>query len=136
VSRREPAPLPTTSVAEFRQAAWPVVDRNMAGSVTLRIYLTWGLLGASLVLLVMGLVGLAQDVPASAGVAAVGAVVLVLTAWRIVSKFRSAARERARVDAQSREIDARAARGEIPVAPAGWQDPVLPPPHERPSSWL
>lgn len=128
--------LPTHSVAEFRKAAWPVLDRNLAGRIVMRIYFTWGALGVGITLLVLGAVGLVEGVPASLGVFLVGVLTLGLAALRAVRQLRLGAANRQAIDALSREVDARAAHGQIPAAPSGWQEGVLPAPHERASSWM
>lgn len=122
--------LPTTSVAEYRQAAWAVYNHNRASSVGLGIYLTWSALGGAIGVLAFGLAGLAVT-PMSWWAVLVGAVFLALVVWRIVRVFRRAADKRAQVVAHSREIDARAARGEIPMIPPGWQGGMPPALGER-----
>lgn len=117
--------LPTTSVAEFREEARRLYVHNQPGSVAMGIYLTWAALGAGVAVLAFGLAGLAVT-PESWWIVLVGAVLTALVVWRIVRVFRRAADTRAQVLARSEEIDARAARGEIPVAPAGWDRPVPP----------
>lgn len=117
--------LPTTSVAEFRQAAWAVFNHNRASSVGLGIYLTWVALGGAIAVLAFGLAGLAVT-QESWWAVAVGAVLLALVVWRIVRVFRRAAEKRAEVVARSRDIDARAARGELPMTPPGWPGDMPP----------
>ena len=56
-----------------------------------------------------------------------GVVFLLLVVLRIRRVFRRAADTRAQVVALSQEIDARAARGEIPMTPPGWDGPVREP---------
>lgn len=128
--------LPMTSVAEFRAAAWPVRDRAMVGRVVLDIYLTWAALGAVGILFVVALVGAVVGEDGSLPMAAIAGVLTGLLVWRVVRKLRSAKDVRQRVDTLSREVDARAAQGAIPVTPDGWQQQVPPPPHERTGSWL
>jgi len=126
--------LPLTSVAEFRAAAGPLLHDNLAGTVAMRLYLTWASLAAGLCILAFGLFGLTIDPMAWTAVAA-GLLVTGLVVWRLRRQFARAADVRRRVNELSREIDARAARGEIPVSPSGWSRPVPPPPHERVGSW-
>lgn len=127
--------LPTTSVVEFRRAAWPLLRRNTGGVVVMDLYLTWAALGASACILGFGLVGLTFSAT-SWWFVLVGLVCTVLVVRRIRGRLRRARAVRDRVDALSREVDARAAGGLIPVAPAGWTEAVPPPPHERASSWM
>ncbi len=127
--------LPLTSVAEFRRAAWPLLRDNLSGAVTMRLYLTWAALGAGVVVLAFGLFGLTVTAMSWWAVL-VGAVVTGLVVLRIRRQFGRAAEVRRRVDALSREVDARAAQGSIPLAPEGWTEPLPPPPHERAGSWM
>ena len=127
--------LPMTSVAEFRAAAWPLVNRNLPGSVSLDLYFTWGGLGGSAAVLGFGLAGLTVS-PMSWWIVLVGAVWLALVVRRLRRKFREAREVRDRVDALSLEVDARAAAGLIPVAPPGWTHGVPDPPHARKGSFL
>ncbi|HLT84804.1 MAG TPA: hypothetical protein VKZ83_11285 [Phototrophicaceae bacterium] len=127
--------LPTTSVVEFRRAAWPLLRRNTGGVVVMDLYLTWAALGASACILGFGLVGLTFSAT-SWWFVLVGLVCTVLVARRIRGRLRRARTVRDRIDALSRKVDARAAGGLIPVAPASWTEAVPPPPHERASSWM
>ncbi|WP_413452753.1 hypothetical protein AA0Y32_09130 [Georgenia phoenicis] len=130
-----PEALPTTSVAEFRRAAWPLLDDNLSGAVVMRLYLTWGVLGAGLCVLVLGTYGLTET--AMSWWLVLGAVVVItLVVLRVRKHLGRAADVRRRVDTLSREVDARAARGVIPLVPDGWSEPLPAPPHERTSSWL
>ncbi len=114
-----PEELPTTSVAEFRTAARLAYNYNRPGSITMGIYLTWVALGGAVCVLAFGLAGLAVT-PESWWAVLVGVVLLALVVWRIVRVFRRAAEKREQILELGREVDARAARGEIPVAPPGW----------------
>lgn len=118
--------LPMTSVAEFREAAWQVHSYHRPGPVSMGIYLTWAALGGAIALLAFGLAGLAVTQESWWFVLA-GVVALLLVAWRIRRVFRRAADTRAQIVALSREVDARAARGEIPMTPPGWDRPVREP---------
>lgn len=124
------AEQPTTSVAEFRAAAWQAYNRNKPVSVALGVYLTWCALVAGLTILAIGLAGLAVS-PESVWVALAGAVLTALVTWRLVRVFRRAAAAREALVARSREVDALAASGQIPLAPPGWTEPVRPGLHER-----
>lgn len=115
--------LPTTSVAEFRQAGWRFYHHYERGSVSLGIYFTWGMLGASVALLAFGLGGLTVTAQ-SWWIVLAGVIALALVIKRLRRVFREAAENRRAVVAMSREIDARAARGEIPMAPPGWDGPI------------
>ncbi|WP_413452754.1 hypothetical protein AA0Y32_09125 [Georgenia phoenicis] len=119
--------IPMTSVAEFRQAARQVFVHHLPGSVSLGIYLTWASLGGAIALLAFGLAGLAVT-PQSWWIVLAGAVFLALVVRRIRNVFRRAAATRAQVLGLSAEIDARAARGEIPMTPPGWPGGVPAPP--------
>lgn len=114
--------LPTTSVAEFRTEARWLHVHNRPVSVALGIYLTWAALGFTVGVLAFGLAGLAVT-PESWWIVLAGAVLTALVVWRIVRVFRRAAHVREQVVVRSREIDERAARGEIPVVPPGWDRP-------------
>lgn len=115
--------LPTTSVAEFREAGWRFYHHYQRGSVSLGIYFTWAALGGSVALLAFGLGGLTVSAQ-SWWIVLVGALATALVVRRVVRVFREAAENRARVVAMSREIDSRAARGEIPMTPPGWDGPI------------
>lgn len=115
--------LPTTSVAEFRQAGWRFYHHNKRTSVSLGIYFTWGMLGGAVALLAIGLGGLTVTAE-SWWIVLAGVIALALVIRRLRRVFREAAENRRAVVAMSREIDARAARGEIPMAPAGWDGPI------------
>lgn len=115
--------LPTTSVAEFRQAGWRFYHHYERGSVSMGIYFTWGLLGGAVALLAFGLGGLTVSAQ-SWWIVLAGVLATALVVRRIVRVFREAAENRARVVAMSREIDSRAARGEIPMTPPGWDGPI------------
>jgi len=127
--------LPTTSVVEFRRAAWPLLRRNTGGVVVMDLYLTWAALGGSACILGFGLVGLTFSAM-SWWFVLVGLVGTVLLVRRIRGRLRRARAVRDRIDALSREVDARAGRGLIPVQPPGWEEGLLPAPHERASSWM
>lgn len=115
--------LPTTSVAEFREAGWRFYHHYQRGSVSMGIYFTWAALGGSVALLAFGLGGLTVSAQ-SWWIVLVGALATALVVRRVVRVFREAAENRARVVAMSREIDSRAARGEIPMTPPGWDGPI------------
>jgi len=119
--------VPRASVAEFRQAARQVYARHLPGSVSMGIHLTWAALGGATAFLAFGVAGLAVT-PQSWWFVLGGVLVLALVVRRIRDVFRRAAATRARVLALSREIDARAARGEIPVPPPRWAGGVPAPP--------
>ncbi len=136
MTRARVGDLPTTSVAEFRTAAWPVKNRAMTGRVVLDLFLTWAGLGAFGILLVVALVGVATGQDGSLPMAALAGVLTVLLGWRVLRRLRGARQVREAVDGLSREVDARAARGVIPVTPDGWQGQLPPPPHEHAGTWL
>lgn len=81
--------LPTTSVVEFRRAAWPLLRRNTGGVVVMDLYLTWAALGASACILGFGLVGLTFSAM-SWWFVLVGLVCTVLVARRIRGRLRRA----------------------------------------------
>lgn len=117
--------VPTTSVAEFRHHAWEVYSYYRPGAVVMGSYFTWVLAAFAVAILAFGLAGLAVT-PESWWIVLVGAVAVGLMVWWIRRLFARAADVRRRVVAQSREIDARAARGEIPMEPPGWTGTMAP----------
>lgn len=122
-----PDDIPLTSVAEFRLAARQVYAHHRPGSVSLGIYGTWSALGAAIAVLGFGLGGLAVT-PMSWWFVLAGVLFLGLVVRRTRNVFRRAAATRAQVLALSRDVDARAAREEIPLTPPGWQGaPPAPP---------
>ena len=124
-----PEDIPTTSVAEFRVAARQVYGYHRPGAVAVGSYLTWVGAGFALAILAIGVAGLAVT-PESWWIVLVGVAAVALSAWWIRRLFRRAADVRARLVEQSREVDARAARGDIPMTPPGWQGDVPPALHE------